>query len=383
MRVKFGRGQGFYPVLKERVDAYFRRTGFSRRDRPAMYLKVVLLLAWFLGSYLALVFKADAWWQALLLAMSLGLAMAGLGFNCCHDAAHGAFSNLNLINRALTRAFDLLGMSSYVWHWEHNIFHHSYPNIAGADQNIDIGSFARLSPHQPHRWIHRYQHLYLWLLYGFIHLKWQLFYDYKCLVSGRIGTNDFPRPCGWQLLALLAGKALFYGWAIALPTFFHPLWVTGLFFLVASVTCGIALSYVFQLAHCTESADFLTAADESPYCGREWAVHQVQTTVDFARQSRLWSWYLGGLNFQIEHHLFPQIAHEHYPALAEIVEATCDDFGIRYWAHPSLSSAFASHQRWLYRMGRREPAVEAARHSTIASMRSSQVPGSSLNRLGW
>ena len=158
-----------------------------------------------------------------------------------------------------------------------------------------------------------------------------------------------------------------------------------MFFLVASVTCGIALSYVFQLAHCTESADFLTAADESPYCGREWAVHQVQTTVDFARQSRLWNWYLGGLNFQIEHHLFPQIAHEHYPALAEIVEAACAEFGIRYQAHPSLRSAFVSHQRWLYRMGRQElhrPAVEAARYSTVASVRSCQVPGGSLKRSG-
>jgi linoleoyl-CoA desaturase len=352
MRIKFPKGVGFYQELKGRVDAYFQRTGYSRCDRPIMYLKVALLLVWFFGAYVALVFIASAWWHGLLLSMALGLAMAGMGFNFCHDAAHGAFSRWSVINHVLARAFDFLGVSSYVWRWEHNVFHHSYPNIAGADQNINIGPFARLSPHQPHRWVHRYQHLYLWLMYGFIHLKWQWVYDYQCLLTGRIGTNDFPRPRGWQLLSLLGGKVLFCAWAVVLPAFFHPLWVVLLFFLISSITCGIALSYVFQLAHATESADFVGLPDDGLLCEQEWGVHQVQSTVDFGRGNRLLSWYLGGLNFQIEHHLFPHVSHVHYPALAQIVERTCSEFGVRYTAHPTFFSALASHQRWLRRMGR-------------------------------
>jgi linoleoyl-CoA desaturase len=359
MRVKFATGEGFFQEVKGRVDDYFVRTGYSRRDRPSMYVKAVLLLVWFFGTYLTLVFLASTWWQGLLLAVSLGFAMAGMGFNFCHDAAHGAFSNLNVINSILARAFDFLGMSSYVWRWEHNIFHHSYPNITGADQNIDIGSFARLSPHQTLRWMHRYQHLYLWFLYGFIHLKWQLVYDYQCWFRGRIGTNEFPRPRGWQLVSLIGGKLLFYSWALILPACFHSIGVVLLFFLVSSFTCGIAISYVFQLAHATESADFLALTEEDAQCHQEWGVHQVLTTVDFGRRNPLWNWYLGGLNFQIEHHLFPHISHVHYPALAGIVETTCADFGVRYSAHPTFLSALASHQRWLRRMGRaaRKPSL--------------------------
>ena len=84
----------------------------------------------------------------------------------------------------------------------------------------------------------------------------------------------------------------------------------------------------------------------------DWAVHQVQTTVDFARRSRVLSWFLGGLNFQVEHHLFSKICHIHYPALSKVVEETCREFGIVYASHKTFWSALASHARWVTLMGR-------------------------------
>jgi len=109
---------------------------------------------------------------------------------------------------------------------------------------------------------------------------------------------------------------------------------------------------VFQLAHCVEEASFPLPGKVSGRVDNAWAVHQAETTVDFARRSRVAAWFLGGLNFQIEHHLFPRISHVNYPALSRVVEETCRDFGVRYTQYTSLRAGMASHFRWLRRMGR-------------------------------
>jgi linoleoyl-CoA desaturase len=191
--------------------------------------------------------------------------------------------------------------------------------------------------------------------------------DFRRLATGRIGNHRFPRPQGWNLLGLFVGKAVFVGWAVGLPLLVHPWWVVLLFFVTTMWTLGVTPSLVFQLAHCVEEADFPAVRAGVLRSTHEWAVHQVRTTVDFGQGNRLLSWYLGGLNFQIEHHLFPHIAHVHYPALAGIVEATCADFGVCYGVHAGLAGALASHVRFLRRLGRpvagaRSPApVDSAR----------------------
>jgi linoleoyl-CoA desaturase len=368
MRVKFAPSEGFYSEMKARVEAYFASTGKMRRDNPTLYLKIGLLLAWFVGTYILLVFVASTWWQAVPLAVSLGFAMAGIGFNLGHDGSHGSASGSCFVNGAMARTFDLMGGSSYIWHWKHNVFHHSYPNIVGADEDIDCEPVARLSPYQPRYWFHRYQFLYMWMLYGLLPVKWQFFDDFKCVARRRIAKNEFPLPTGWGILRMLAGKIVFFSWALVLPLLLYPFWIVALVFLLASITLGVTLSVVFQLAHATEEAYFPQVSESAPRCEQEWAIHQVRTTVDFARGSRLLDWYLGGLNYQIEHHLFPHITHVHYPALAPIVEGTCQEFGVRYFAHRTFLGAVLSHQRWLRRMGRpatgaddATPALESAR----------------------
>jgi linoleoyl-CoA desaturase len=249
-------------------------------------------------------------------------------------------------------ALDLVGGSSYFWHWKHNVLHHSFPNIAGADDDINVGALGRLAPAQRRYFFHRFQHYYMWALYGIVPLKWQLVDDFRDLASSQVGEKKVPPPRGFDLLLFWGGKLFFVTLALIVPSLVHPFWVVVLYYLGTMFVLGIVLATVFQLAHCVEEAGFPVPEGEGGRIPAEWAVHQVQTTVDFAQRNRFLTWYLGGLNFQIEHHLFPRISHLHYPAIAPIVESVCGAFGVKYHAHRSVLSAARSHFQWLRQMGR-------------------------------
>ncbi len=360
-KLSFAADDGFHGELKRRVLAYFARTGLDQRDSTRMLVKTAVLLLWFAASYALLVFAATTWWQGMLLSGSLALAMAGVGFGIQHDANHGAYSDRPGVNRVMGMTLDMLGASSYVWHFKHNISHHTYTNLAGADDDIDIGLLARLTPGQAHHRMHRWQHVYLWFLYGFLMPKWHFAYDFKNVARARIARQHFPRPQGWDLVQLVGGKAAFFTWALIVPALFHPWWLVLVGYLSTAFVLGVVLSVVFQVAHCVEEAAFPAPPPGTDRLVDAWAVHQVQTTVDFARGNRLLTWYLGGLNFQIEHHLFPRVCHVHYPRIAAIVQATCAERGIRYRAHETFTGALASHWRWLRRMGQPQPTPPAAR----------------------
>src|SRR5262245_54200064 len=127
-----------------------------------MYVKTSVLLLWLAASYVALVFLPITAWQAILLAVSLGCAMAMVGFNVQHDGGHRAYSKRRLVNRLMAFSLDVLGGSSYFWNYKHNIAHHTYPNVLGADDDIYLGPLGRLSPHERRYWFHRFQHIYMW-----------------------------------------------------------------------------------------------------------------------------------------------------------------------------------------------------------------------------
>lgn len=350
-RLTFGRDNTFQKELRRRVDDYFRQSGRRERDCPAMYLKTGIILSAFVGFYLLLVLVAATWWQALPLAFVLSLTVAAIGFNIEHDGGHHAYSDKPWINRVMAMTLDLIGGSSYVWHWKHGVVHHTYVNITGHDADIDVSFFGRLTPHQKRYRFHRWQQFYLWPLYGVNVIKWHLYDDFRDVVLGRIGRTRMPRPNGWDLVRFVGGKMLFLTLAFGLPLLFHPIWMVLLFYVMVVSLAGVVVSVVFQLAHCVEEAEFPLPREDSPSIENTWAVHQVETTLDFARTSRVESWLLGGLNFQIEHHLFPRVCHVNYPAISNLVEQTCRDFGVRYNAHSSFRAGLASHFRWLRRMG--------------------------------
>ncbi len=358
-KVKFNGSDRFIRELRRRVDGYFEHTGLPRRDCPQMYFKTATILAWFSAAYLLLMFFATSWWLIVPLAVVLGLSVAAIGFNIQHDGNHRAYSNRPWVNKIMALSLDVMGGSSYLWDWKHNSIHHTYPNVDGQDDDIDVGMFGRLSPHQKHYWFHRMQGIYLWGLYGFLAIKWHFFDDFYNVAVGRIGERKIPRPKGKDLGVFIGGKVIFFSIAFVIPMLLHPVMDVLAVYAMAAFVSGVVLSVVFQLAHCVEGANFpqpVATSEGHARLDTDWAVHQVTTTVDFARGNRVLCWLLGGLNFQVEHHLFHKICHVHYPALSKVVEEACHECGVRYRSHKTFFGAVASHYRWLVQMGRPNPA---------------------------
>ena len=348
-KIQFERTNDFMQTLKARVDRYFRMTGQSPRDVPAMYLKTGIVIAAFVALYLLLVFAAATWWQAVLLSVALGLAVTAVGMNIQHDGGHLAYSNRRWVNRLMAAWMDVIGVSSFVWARKHQL-HHTYPNLDGHDDDIYFGPVARLSPQQKRRWYHRLQHIYIWPFYTLGIAKFHID-DFVDLARGTIGEHRLLRPRGWDLVQFIAGKVVFFTLALGLPSLFHPFGSVLGCFLLAYATAGVVSSLVNQLAHLVEETAFPDPDHETGKIETPWAIHQVETAVGWARGNRAISWYVGGLNFQIEHHLFPRVCHVHYPKISRIVEKACRKAGIRYQSFPTLWSALRSHYRWLKEMG--------------------------------
>lgn len=363
--ISFSGGGSFYQELKALAKEHMADPRRTRRAQREIHLKSIAVVGWAAASWALLMFVASAWWHAGLLSVSLGLAMAGIAFNLTHDANHGSYSPRRWVNHTVRWSLDLLGASSYVWRVKHNVVHHTYTNISGADGDIEQLPFLRLAPDQPRRWYVRYQHIYAWLLYGFFAAKWQLFGDITQLRMGQIEGTPLPWPRGRELVGFWVGKAAFLSWTIGIPLLLHPVWYVALMFVVSSFVLAFTLAVTFQLAHAVDAATFSSVEEMSAAGTTEWARHQVETTVDFAPTSRVLAWYMGGLNFQIEHHLFSRACHTYYPGLAPIVQEVCARHGVRYRAHRTLWSAIASHARWLRRMG--APPVGVAPAATAMS----------------
>jgi linoleoyl-CoA desaturase len=352
IRVRFPAGGAFSRDLEVAADAYFANLGRQRRDLPGMYVKSAVILIWFVSSWALLVFFAKGMAQGALCAVSLGLSIAGVGMSVQHDANHGAYSKHQVINRIFGSTLDVMGVCSFIWRPKHNIFHHTYTNIEGVDFDLDFGSLARLSPEQRHRPWHRHQHWYLWFFYGFLLPKWVFFDDFVILHRRLIGKHRLPPPSRAAVAGFFGWKVFFIMWGLVIPSLFHPLWQVLCYHAIAAFTLGATLGTVFQLAHCTDAVEFPALPAAGGKIDKEWAAHQLETCVDFAPKNALVTWFVGGLNFQVEHHLFPKVCHLHYPGLAAVVTAVAERHGLRRRSHGTLTSALGSHFRHLRDMGR-------------------------------
>jgi linoleoyl-CoA desaturase len=316
-------------------------------DSPLMYAKAAALVALAVVSYTELVFVAESTSAALAWGFALALALVGIGFNVQHDGNHGTFSRRPWVNRLAGFTLDLIGASSHFWKDKHNHNHHVYTNIPHEDADIALGPMARLSTEHQWYWWHRYQHVYLWGLYAFVHLRY-LYSDIQRLAFGKNDGLSAGYPKGADMAWLLGGKAFFLTMAFVVPLTRHTVGhVFGVYVLV-SMVMGVIFSIVFQLAH---SVDVV----EHPVGGAvgrpEWVVHQIATTANFATGSRVATFLLGGLNYQREHHLFPKIAHVHYPALETVVREVCAEHGVVCRENRSFVDALVSHYRFVRAMG--------------------------------
>jgi linoleoyl-CoA desaturase len=297
-------------------------------------------------------FVSMPWFLAVFLWFVFGLNMAAIGFNIMHDACHGSFSTKNWVNEVFGLTNNFLGGNAFLWKLKHNIIHHTYTNIDGVDDDINNMPFMRECSTQPWKPMHRFQSIYMFVLYGFTSL-FMFFTDYIKYFKSRIYTTPLKKMEFKDHLIFWAGKLFFIGFYIVLPLMLIGWkgWLAGFF--ISQFTLGLTLAFVFQLAHVVEHAEFESAGFDPKKIENEWAIHQVKTTANFASKNKIVTWFVGGLNYQIEHHLFPRISHIHYPAISKIVRETCEKFDLHYIYFPTTRSAIASHVRFMYNMGQR------------------------------
>jgi linoleoyl-CoA desaturase len=350
----------FYATVRSRVDAYFSSNNLSTHANSAMWVKAFFFLGGFVGLYLLLLLGNVGGFAMLVLAVLLGMFGAFIGFNVCHDAIHKAFSDNKHINNVFGFMFNLIGASSYVWHICHNIVHHTYTNIAGHDEDIDIApGLIRFSPLEKVNKIQRFQHYYAFVLYSFAMVTWAFRKDFKKFFQAKIGQQKANHPT-IEYFKLFAYKAMYYFLFIALPLWVMPISVVQylLGFLVYLFAQGLVLGLIFQLAHVVEGTAFPLPNYEGNV-EEAWAAHQMHTTANFSGKSKIIAFFCGGLNQQIEHHLFPKVCHIHYPAIAGIVKQTALEFNLPYIENPTFWGALQSHYRMLRKLGKESYGAEA------------------------
>jgi len=345
--IRFPVRVGFHARLKQRVHQYFADNRLPKTGDWRLFLKTGIIVLWFGLFYILYVFFAMSLLMSLLTVVALAQGFILIGFNMMHDGAHHSYSRQKTINWLMGFTLDLIGGSHVRWRQKHNILHHTYTNIHGFDADLHTAGLLRLSPEQPwHPW-HRWQHLYAWPAYSLLTLSWVMYGDFRMFFSGHIGHHPLPRQTRVEAGVFFVTKLWYFGYMLVLPAFFHPVLHVLIAFVVMHGLFGFTLSLVFQLAHIVEHIAFPTPAAHTGRMAQEWAVHQVETTANFAPTNAFARWYLGGLNFQIEHHLFASICHIHYPAISTIVRQTCDEFAIPYVCYPTVWAAIVGHYRLL------------------------------------
>lgn len=351
------RSPEFAKTLQKRVDNYFKRNNKSKYGNINMVIKTILMLSTFFFP-LIIISTGIIANPFLLFALYIvsGLGMAGIGMSVMHDAIHGSYSKNRTVNKYIGYTMNLIGANANIWRVQHNVLHHTYPNIDNADDDINQPFFLRFSPNAKRYWIHRFQHFYVWFFY--------------CLSTiSRITTKDFVqlrrfKKMGFfnkdgeyrnKLMNITLWKALYFSYALVLPLIMVPqaAWIIILAFLCMHFVTGLCISIIFQTAHVMPDTAFPKPNNDG-IIANEWAIHQLITTSNYAPRSRFFSWLIGGLNYQIEHHLFPNICHIHYRNLSRIVSETAKEFGVTYLVKKTFIIAVWDHVKMLRQLGRAE-----------------------------
>lgn len=342
----------FFNALKAEVDAYFERNGMKKTGNWKLYGKTMILIPTAIAIYMALMMVDMHWAVSSLLWVVFGLNMAAIGFNVMHDACHGSFSTKGWVNDIFGLTHNFLGGNAFMWKLKHNIIHHTYTNVDGVDDDINNMPFMRQCSTQPWKPMHKYQSVYMFALYGFTSL-FMFLMDYTKYFSKKIHTTPLKKMEPMDHVVFWTGKMFFIAFYIVVPVLMigWQAWLVG--FVISQFTLGVTIAVVFQLAHVVEHAEFEAAGVDPVKIENEWAIHQVKTTANFAFSNRIVTWFVGGLNYQIEHHLFPRISHIHYPAISKIVKQTCEQFDLYYNYFPTTRAAIASHVRFMHTMGQR------------------------------
>jgi linoleoyl-CoA desaturase len=355
------KGQGsFFETITNRVNKYFETNHISPYANTTMWVKTVVMLMLYFIPYLVIVtgIGSHSLWSFFGCWFLMAIGMSGIGTAVMHDANHGTYSPDKKVNNFISHILEIIGGYRVTWRIQHNVLHHTYTNVAGLDEDIDTMGLIRLSPNQPRRWFHRYQHIYAWFFYMIMTLFWMTAKDYlqvirykqhELLIKQKVSLKQAVFRITWY-------KLFYYAYIIVLPVLFSnmPWYFVILGFLLMHFVAGLFLSCVFQPSHIMETSPFLlpVTTDGKPQMEETWAVHEVTNTTDFAHGNRVLTWFIGGLNYQIEHHLFTNICHVHYPKIAPIVQSTAAEFSIPYHVQPTFLKAIWEHAKMLKILGK-------------------------------
>ena len=344
----------FASVLKSKVNDYFKETSVSKKANPQMVWKSVLLLLVYIGPIIFILsgIVTDLIVLAVLWGV-MGLGKSFVGTSVMHDALHGSYSKNRSVNFLMGISANILGISSRIWKIQHNVLHHTYTNIEHADEDIQPRYVMRFSPNQPRRWFHSYQFIYASFFYSISTLTWVTYKDYyKLFDYKKKGLIKDKTEVIKLLVVITFQKAVYFGIFLVLPIILLPyaVWVVVLMFVAMHMITGLLLSFIFQTAHVMPTSEFIDTPDENLEVN--WWVHQLRTTSNYAMNNKFLSWLLGGLNFQIEHHLFPNVCHVHYPKISKIVQSTAKEYNIPYYFEKNFRTAIWNHLRMLKNLGK-------------------------------
>ncbi len=323
-------------------------------------MKTIVMFGLFLSPYFLILSLDLPNWVNLLLTMVMGVGMAGVGMNVMHDGNHGSYSSKKWVNKIMGSSIYILAGNVYNWQVQHNVLHHTYTNIHNHDEDLEAGNILRFSKHAKWKRFHRFQHYYSLFLYGLLTFNWALVADFKQMyryTRRKLSYGKFPKPAmNWSILVIT--KMIYLTIWIVIPMLFLNIawWKILLGFFVMHYVAGLILSVVFQLAHVVDEAE-TPLPEEDGSMKNSWAIHQLFTTVNFGTRNRLVNWFTGGLNHQVEHHIFPNISHIHYTKISKIVKQTAKEFNLPYNEYKTTRKAIISHFRHLRELGK-NPALQ-------------------------
>lgn len=347
----------FYSTLNQRVNEYFKEKNLSRSGNIEMFLKTVFMFMLYLIPYFLMLtgVVTNIWWM-LSFCVVMGIGVGGIGLSVMHDANHGAYSNKPWLNTLLGLSLNIVGGNAFNWKVQHNVLHHTYTNIHDVDEDISPRGILRLSPHGEWRSFHRFQHWYAWFFYGLMTLVWVIAKDYVRIVKyhkeGLVKKQKTTIENEWAVLIFSKIVYVLYIFVIPALVLSVAWWQVLIGFLIMHYVAGFILAVIFQPAHVIDGTEY-PLPDNSGKMDNSWAIHQLHTTTNFANNSRFFSWYVGGLNFQVEHHLFPNVCHVHYRKIATIVEHTAKEFGLPYKSERTFIDALYGHAKLLKQLGAR------------------------------
>lgn len=329
--------------LKKRTKEYFASTKKESTGNLSLAIKAIFFSTTYIGGYAALVTLNLPGWLAIAICAYLGLAAAAIGFNLMHDGSHGSFSDKQWINTLTAYSINFLGGDAILWKNKHNIIHHTFTNIEGHDQDIAMMPVLRSNIHQKKYAIHKFQHLYCFIAYGLSSILWIFMLDFIKYFTGKVGNIKIAEFTLGNHIVFWITKIFYVTTYLIIPSMIWGWGYTLVGFFVYHFALGTTLSIVFQLAHVVETTEFTDEHFEKNSIDEEWAIHQLKTTANFATDNKFVGWYTGGLNFQVEHHLFPKISHVHYPALSKIVKQVCLEMNVPYHEFSTFGKAVRSH----------------------------------------